>query len=54
MSILTRPSVVFAIVFCCFAVLIPRVFLPLFRSKPAVPTHNYDERMFIYLLRYIK
>ncbi|CAF3389619.1 unnamed protein product [Rotaria sp. Silwood1] len=45
MSLLTRPSVVFAIVFGCFAVLVPRVFLPLFRSKPSVsPSHNVDER----------
>jgi len=42
MSILTRPSVVLAIVFGCFAVLIPRVFLPLFRTKTSVPSHNYD------------
>lgn len=45
MSLLTRPSVIFAIVFGCFAVLVPRIFLPLIRSKPPVPTHNYDDRM---------
>lgn len=44
MSLLTRPSVVFAIVFGCFAVLIPRVFLPLFRTKPQTPSHNFDDR----------
>ncbi|CAF3314969.1 unnamed protein product [Rotaria socialis] len=44
MSLLTRPSVVFAIVFGCFAVLVPRIFLPLFRSKPAVSQlHDFDE-----------
>ena len=44
MSILTRPTVVFAIVFACFAVLIPRIFLPLFRTKPSVPSNNFDDR----------
>lgn len=44
MSILARPSVVFAIVFGCFAVLLPRIFIPLFRSKPATPAHNFDDR----------
>jgi hypothetical protein len=43
MSILARPTVVFAIVFCCFAVLVPRVFLPLFRSKTSTPSQNIDE-----------
>lgn len=42
MSLLTRPSVVFAIVVACFAVLIPRVFLPLFRTKP--PATQLDDR----------
>lgn len=44
MSLLSRPSVVFAIVFACFAVLIPRVFLPLFRTKPATPANHVDDR----------
>jgi hypothetical protein len=46
MSVLTRPSVVFAIVFACFAVLIPKVFLPLFRPKPPTPSHHFDDRRF--------
>jgi hypothetical protein len=41
MSLLSRPSVVFGIVIGCFAVLIPRVFIPIFRSKPS---HNIDDR----------
>jgi hypothetical protein len=48
MSLLTRPGVVFAIVFGCFAVLIPRIFLPLFRSKPPVPSPNFDDRKIIF------
>ncbi len=44
MSILTRPTVVFAIVFACFAVLIPRIFLPLFRTKTSAPSNNFDDR----------
>lgn len=52
MSLLTRPSVVFAIVFGCFAILIPRIFVPLFRSKPAqTPSYDFDERKFIYFIR---
>jgi hypothetical protein len=48
MSILARPSVVFAIVFACFAVLIPKVFLPIFRSKPTAPSHNnFDDRKLV-------
>ncbi|CAF1326549.1 unnamed protein product [Adineta steineri] len=43
MSLLTRPSVVFAIVFGCFAVLVPRVFIPLFRSKPSTPANQVDD-----------
>ncbi|CAF0847975.1 unnamed protein product [Adineta ricciae] len=43
MSLLARPSVIFAIVFGCFAVLIPRIFLPLLRSKPSTPVHNFDD-----------
>ncbi|UJR35556.1 hypothetical protein I4U23_028309 [Adineta vaga] len=43
MSLLARPSVVFAIVFGCFAVLIPRVFLPLFRSRQSAPVHHPHE-----------
>ena len=44
MSFLARPTVVFAIVFGCFAVLIPRVFLPIFRSKSSTTAPNYDDR----------
>ncbi len=44
MSILSRPTVVFAIVFACFAVLIPRIFLPLFRTKPSAPSNQFDDR----------
>jgi len=51
MSLLTRPSVVFAIVFGCFAVLIPRIFLPLFRSKPSVPSPNFDDRKAYFLIQ---
>ncbi|CAF0865644.1 unnamed protein product [Adineta ricciae] len=40
---LTRPSVVFAIVFGCFAVLIPRVFVPLFRPRQSAPVHQQYE-----------
>ncbi|UJR10403.1 hypothetical protein I4U23_014606 [Adineta vaga] len=43
MSFLTRPSVVFAIVFGCFAVLIPRIFIPLFRTKPSASSQNFDD-----------
>ena len=49
MSLFTRPSVVFAIVFGCFAVLIPRIFLPLFRSKPT-PSHHIDDRKYYFLI----
>ena len=44
MSMLTRPSVVFAIVFGCFAVLIPRVFVPLFRPRQSAPVHQQHDR----------
>lgn len=44
MSMLARPSVVFAIVFGCFAVLIPRVFVPLFRPRQSAPVHQQYER----------
>ncbi len=50
MSILTRPTVVFAIVFACFAVLIPRIFLPLFRTKTSGPGNNFDDRKLLLLL----
>ncbi|CAF1359304.1 unnamed protein product [Adineta steineri] len=43
MSFLTRPSVAFAIVFGCFAVLVPRIFLPLLRSQSSVPSHNMND-----------
>jgi hypothetical protein len=47
MSLLSRPSVVFGIVIGCFAVLIPRVFIPIFRSKPSsLPSHNIDDRKY--------
>jgi hypothetical protein len=41
MSLFARPSVVCAIIFGCFAVLIPRIFLPLLRSKSS---HHIDDR----------
>jgi len=44
MSLLSRPTVVFAIVVGCFAVLIPRVFLPFFRSKPTTSSQHFDEQ----------
>jgi hypothetical protein len=50
MSLLARPTVVFAIVFGCFAVLIPRVFLPLFRSKSSASNPNMDDRMLLVLV----
>jgi hypothetical protein len=45
MSLFTRPSIVCAIIFGCFAVLIPRVFLPFFRPRPS---HNIDDREYFF------
>ena len=50
MSILSRPSVVFAIVIGCFAVLVPKVFLPLLRGKPSTVDHQVNDRMYLFCL----
>ena len=44
MSFLIRPTVVFAIIFGCFAALIPRILFPLFRSKSSSSpsTNSYE------------
>jgi hypothetical protein len=44
MSFFTRPSVVCAIIFGCFAVLIPRIFLPYFRPKPSHHVEDHFRR----------
>lgn len=50
MSLFARPSIAFAIVFGCFAVLVPRVFLPLFRPKPSPPSRHIDDRKYHFYL----
>jgi hypothetical protein len=47
MSFFARPTVVGAILFGCFAVIIPRIFLPFFRPKPS---HHVDDREYSYLI----
>jgi hypothetical protein len=48
MSLFARPSVTFAIVFGCFAVLVPRVFLPYFRPRASPPPHHIDDRQYYF------
>ncbi|CAF3386568.1 unnamed protein product [Rotaria sp. Silwood1] len=43
MSLFARPNIFVAIIFGCFAVLIPRFFLPLFRSRSLSSTAHIDD-----------
>lgn len=48
-SIFTKPWFVLAIVFVCFAILTPKIFIPIFRQligiKPDTETHTQSDRM---------